>query len=328
MVRHSNRKSPRATRCGRSGGGGVQATHRYQALAGALLALLAALACEKREAAVAPAAAPAPGSVVLARIGDEVVTVDDLGFVPARMKPEFRLEEVITRRLAAAEARRRGLADVPKTRERLIELRRNAARWEDALLRNALYNSIRLEARFSEDELKASYANNQSRYSEPHWKLRIQKFGSEAEARKSDAALGASGHLDPAKSESLDPVPAAEVPHEVQPLLAQLQQPGARRVVAIAGTWSLVETEEFLASVPLPFEVVRQKVEEDLRAIRAEDVLNDLLTRLHNEQVKIDEAALANYEKQRAEEVAAAGAPPAAAPAPAASVPERKQKPE
>ena len=70
-----------------------------------------------REAAAGRRRTP-PGTredVVLARVGDEVVTAEDLGFVPVWAKPSDRLESLVTRKLAAEEARRRGLAEVPKT---------------------------------------------------------------------------------------------------------------------------------------------------------------------------------------------------------------------
>jgi hypothetical protein len=267
---------------------------------GALLALLALLACQKPAQDAGQATAD-PGSVVLARVGDQVITVDDLGFVPARVKASNRLEEVVMRRLAAEEARRRGLADEPRTRAKIAEFRRNELWWEQGLLRNALFNSIRSGYTFSEEELRAHLERTRNRYTEPQWKLRIRKFASEAEARAAAAALGATGRLDPAQSESLVPVPAEELPPEVLPVLNLFKQPGDRQVLDLSGSWSVVELDAYLAAAPLPFELVRQKVDDDLRAVRAEEVINGVLDKLRDEQVVIDETALANLEKQRAD---------------------------
>jgi hypothetical protein len=279
----------------------------------ALLGILSAVACEQ---APKEAAQPAgnPGNAVLARVGDEVVTVEDLGWVPARMKPSARLDMLVTRKLAAREARRRGLADDPKIRAKLAGFRYSALMWEENLLRNALYNSIRLGLAFNEEELRAHYAATTQRYLQPQWTFHFRKFASEAEARAASEALGATGRLDPAQSEGLGPVPAETLPVDLVPVLAQFANPGDRQVVKQPGGWSLFELDTYAASAPLEFEWVRDQVDQDLRAIRAETLLNDELARLRAEQVQIDAAALAVAESEKEEVTAAAKAYRAANP--------------
>ena len=290
---------------------------------GALLALLALLACEK-EAPETGKPSPEPGSPVLARVGDAVVTEEDLGWMPAGAKPESRLEMLVMRKLAADEARRRGLHEVPKTREKIADFRRNELSWEEGLLRNALYNSIRLGLTLDEAELRAHYAQTQNRYSEPQWKLLIRKFASEAEARAVAEKLGTTGRLNPAESKILGPVPAQLLPPDLLPVLHLFKQPGDRQLLDLPDGWSLIELDTYLAAAPSPYEAVREKVDQDLRAVRAEEILKAELAKLRAEQVVIDAAALAAVEKQHADRVEAVRAAraqkkaPEAAPAEAA----------
>jgi hypothetical protein len=301
----------------------VRATGFGWAWLGALLGLLAVLACE-REAPDSGEPDRTPGSVVLARVGDEVVTEEDLGWIPAKAKPASRLETLVMRKLAANEARRRGLDEEPSIRAKIADFRRNELTWEEGLLRNALFNSIRLGLTLSEDELRAHYVQTQRRYTEPQWKLRIRRFASEAEARAAVEALGATGRLDPADSEMLGPVPAAQLAPDLLPVLHLFKQPGDRQLLDLADGWTLIELDTYFAAAPLPFEAVREKVDQDLRAVRAEAVLDAELDKLRAEQVVIDAAALASVEKGHAERVEAvraarAGkASPEAAPAEAA----------
>jgi hypothetical protein len=285
----------------------MKATECGWAAGAALLGCLSALACEPPKP-VADEPAAAPDRVVLARVGDETVTVDDLGWVPARTQPSSRLEMLVMRKLAAQEARRRGLDRDPKARQKLAEFRFSALMWEETMLRNALYNSIRLGLVFNDEELRAQYAKTLKRYLEPQWAFRHRKFASEAEAHAASQALGASGRLDPAQSLAIGPVPAATLPVVLAPLLAQFQKPGDRQVVNWQGEWWVFELQEHLAAAPLQFEWVRDQVDQDLRAVRAEAILNDELARLRAEQVVLDETAIAAYEKEKAEVTAAARA--------------------
>jgi hypothetical protein len=285
----------------------VKASKQGSARLAGLLVLLAALACEKpaQPAAEPPAEEADPQRVVLARVGDEVVTVEDLGFVPFRANVASKLETLVTRKLAAEEARRRGLAKDPKTREKLAQFRHTALMWEEGLLRNALFNSIRLGLDISEEELRTHFEQTRGRYTEPQWKLRIQKFASEAEARAAEARLGAAGRLDAAQSELIGPAPAAQLPPPLMGALPLLKQPGDRQVVDLAGSWALAQLEEFIPKAPMSFEAARQQVDAELRAMRAEAILAAELGKLRAEQVSIDQQALARLEQERTAQAAA-----------------------
>jgi hypothetical protein len=280
----------------------VKTANQGSAWRAGLLVLLTALACEKaKEPAAEQAGEEAdPLRVVLARVGDEVVTVEDLGFVPVRVNVVNKLETLVMRKLAAEEARRRGLEKEPRTREKMAQFRHNAVMWEEGLLRNALYNSIRLGLTLTEEELRTHFEQTQSRYTEPQWKLRLQKFASEAEARDAGAKLGATGRLDPAQGELVGPLPAAQLPPPLMGALPLLKQPGDRQVVDLSGSWTLVELEEFAPNAPISYEVARERVDADLRAVRADVLLNAELGKLRAEQVTIDQQALAKLEQERA----------------------------
>jgi hypothetical protein len=284
----------------------VKAVKLGSAWPAGLLILLAALACEKPKQPAAEQTAPEtdPQRVVLARVGDEVVRVEDLGFVPFRANVANKLETLVTRKLAAEEARRRGLEMEPRTREKLAQFRHTALMWEEGLLRNALYNSIRLGLTISEEELRTQFEQTQSRYTEPQWKLRLQKFAGEAEARAAADKLGATGRLDPAQGELMGPAPAAQLPTPLMGALPLLKQPGDRQVVDLSGSWALVELEEFAANAPMSFEAARTRVDADLRAMRAEAILSAELGKLRAEQVTIDQQALAKLEQERAAQAA------------------------
>jgi hypothetical protein len=247
------------------------------------------------------ASKPGEGDVVLARIGKEVVTTRDLGVLPPKADPMQRLEVLVRRRLAIAEARRRGLENDPKARREIDEIRQNALRQEEGVLRSALFNSIRLGLEVSEEDLRAQYEKTKDRYLEREWSLRTQSFASEDEARAADAKLGAHGRLVPEQSEAPGPLPAEKLPGAVLVMLHELVKPGDRKVVAL-DRWTIVELVEYLPAAQIPFETVRPKVELNLRAIRAEERLREELDRVETEmEVTIDQAALAAYiEAQRA----------------------------
>ena len=276
-----------------------------------MLAGLAVLACEQ-SAPDAGESSAAKGSVVLARVGQEVVTADDLGFLPPKADASARLEVLVRRKLAIQEARRRGLQNEPKIRAEIEELHRNSARQEEGLLRNALYNSIRLGLVVSEEDLRALYEKTKERYTERQWALRTQSYPNDEDARAADAALGATGHLDPAQSQAPGPLPSEKLPPGILIILHELQKPGDRKVVPL-DRWTVVELEAYLPAAQLPFEAVRDKVEMSLRAIRSEELLRVEIDRLRAaKDVTIDEAALAAHAAANPE------SPPAqAAPAPA-----------
>ena len=281
-----------------------------------LLLGLSALACGPTSTEVDASAPPAAGGVVLARIGDDVITTEDLGPLPPKAIPANRLDVLIRRRLAIIEARRRGLENEPKVKAAIEELHRNALNQEEGLLRNALFNSIRLGLTVTEEDLLAHYEATKERYLERQWALRMQGFENEDAALAANAALGANGRLDPTQSEAPGPLPADKLPRGVLPILHELVSPGDRRVVPL-DRWTIVELEAYLPAAQLSFEVVRPKVELSLRAIRAEEQLRAELQRVRTEMnVTVDEAALAAWAAAKPDEPATPPVADATAPTP------------
>ena len=257
-----------------------------------VLAGLAVLACEK-PAPEAGKSDAAKGSVVLARIGKEVVTAGELGALPPNADGKARLEMLVRRKLAIQEARRRGLENDPAVRAEIEVIRNNCARLEEGLLRNAFNKSIHRGMVLSEEDVRAHYEQTKASYVERQWMLRMQSYPNEEEARAAAAALGATGRLDPKQSEVLGPLPASELPRGLLTSLHELQKPGDRVVVPL-NRWTVVELVEYLPSAQLPFELVRGKVEQSLRAVRAEELVRAEIDRLRAaKDVSIDEAALA-----------------------------------
>ena len=174
--------------------------------------------------------------MVLARVGDEVVTVEDLGFIPVTVNLTNKLETLVMRKLAAEEARRRGLAEEPKTREKLAQFRNQRP---DVGGRAAPQRPLQLDP--TRHDLQRGGAarplrGDQNRYTAPQWKLRIQKFASEAEARAAAEKLGATGRLDPAQGESLGSAsPPSSFRSALLPVLPLLKQPGDRQVLDLEG---------------------------------------------------------------------------------------------
>jgi hypothetical protein len=173
----------------------------------------------------------------------------------------------------------------------------------------------------SEEAVRAHFEKTKKRYIEGRSELRLRTFASEEEARSAAKALGATGRLDPATSESLGPAPIEQIPADLQPVVRQLARPGDRQIVDRAGVWTLVELEAYDANALPAFETVRVRVEQDLRAVLAEDAMNAELAKLRTERVKIDEAALANFEQERQELMAKLRADRAAAAAPSVDEP-------
>ena len=198
---------------------------------------------------------------------------------------------------------------IRKVRGEFEEIHQNAVRQEQAVLRNALFNSIRLGLQVSEEDLRAQYEKTKDRYLERQWSLRTQSFASEDEARAADAKLGPHGRLDPKQSEAPGPLPSGKLKGPVLIILHELKQPGDRKVVALE-RWTIVELVEYLPAAQIPFDAVRDKVELNLRAIRAEEILGEELDKARSEiGVTIDEAALAAYVEAQRQLPPAAAAP-------------------
>jgi hypothetical protein len=263
-------------------------------LVGALfgtLVLLASGGCEKPSPSTdEPGLADGRqgATAIVARVAGEPVLVDEVLELGRgeRGDREQRVEAAIARRLAAVEARRRGVADDPELREKLAALRRRAELREQSLLRDALFRQIRDGLEVSEADLQEHYEKTKRRYFERQLRLRRVPFGSQPEAE-------AATDLPSEGSEEIGPAAIPRLPRSVLPEVFQLKQPGDRVVAEHEGTWAVVELVEVLPAVPLPLEKVRDRVETSLRTLRAQAQMTELLARLREEAgVEIDAAVL------------------------------------
>ena len=272
---------------------------RMQIAFAAATALALALACGRdaeHAGARAPAAPSGTGQTV-ARVDGELITADDLrGGFGGGIGGRAALENAITRRLYAREAKRRELDATPDVRAQIGAVRREAALREDVILETALESELAQQVTVSEEELREQYEKTKDRYTEPRLRIRRARFASAEAARAEDERLGPDGHLDPAASEEIGPASRNELMQRQQLLgIMRLQQPGQRIVVERENEFWLVELVEVLPPAPPPFEQARARVEEELRAQKAGQAFAKLGQELRAKaQVEIDEAALKN----------------------------------
>ena len=271
--------------------------HLKLAAAGLTLLLLA---CGREATEVASEAENAAlASPVVAWVGGEPIRVEEVtgrsGQRRGKQDPRQRVEEAIGLRLVVQEARRRDLDESPRVRERIAEIRREAARREGDVLRNALFETLREGVELTEEELQQHYTKTEARYFERQIHLRRLAFDSEEAARAADVTLGPAGRLDPEVAEDLGPAVLGELPRSVLPEALRLKAPGERVVISKEGEWALVELVEILPAVPQPFEQARDRVEASLRTLRAQAALRELVERLRAEaDIEIDESVLAD----------------------------------
>jgi hypothetical protein len=243
----------------------------------AVVAVLAA-SCERVERT------QATEERVVAIVGDRPLTAADVerasrtsGTPPS---PESALERAISTRLAADEARRRGLDAPPGNRSRSA----------DEALQQALYESIRDAGELPEEDLRAEYQRTAAQLVARQVVLRRREFASEAEARGA-GPLAASG------AEEIGPLPVESLPASVLPEALTLSVPGQRAVVARDGRFAVVDLIEIRAAEPLSYELARAKVERSLRLRRAQAAYQGEIERLRREaDVEIDANALAEPE--------------------------------
>lgn len=271
----------------------------------ALLALLGLVACEgsraDRTAASEDQEAPPSARQVVARVEGQPVTAGEVrGLLrdPGAADPARRraaLEGAIARRLAATEARARGLDAVPAESASRGDLGARSWHREEARLRDALYRRIRDGLELSEAELRAHYEKTRGRFVERQVRLRRQAFPDRAAAEAAAAALGADGRLDPAESETLPAVALRDLPVGVMPEALELREVGDRTIRAHSEGAVILELVEILRAEPVSFAAARERVEASLRTLRAQEALASLLRERRAEaDVQIDEAALAD----------------------------------
>jgi hypothetical protein len=183
--------------------------------------------------------------------------------------------------------------------ERLAAIRREAGAREEATLRDALFARMKADLNLSEQDLHDFYEKTKIRFTTRELHLRRLAFPSRADAEAAFAKLGAQERLDPKVSENLGPEAIEKLPPTVLPEALQLRQPGDRVIVQHGAEVSIVELVEILPAEPRPFEEVRDRVEDGLRTLRAQEAFAKEIERLREDtRVEIDEAALSGLASQ------------------------------
>jgi hypothetical protein len=269
----------------------VPARQVARGVGAALIVFAAALGCSPTEA---PGAANGGGAGGLATVEGEALAAEDLRLAPNACPEERQraLDQAILRRLAAAEARRRGLDREPELEAALRTIEREARAREEAALQAALFASVRDGLALSEEALRAHYEATKLRYAERQLRVRRRPFASREAAER---ALGEVAPLEGEGAETIGPSPVRELARAVLPEALRLERPGERLV---AGSdeegWSLIELAELLPAEPRPFEAVLAEVEASLRQKEATAAFRALVAELRAKaDVRVDEAALA-----------------------------------
>lgn len=268
-------------------------------------AVLAAPACRSREDAAGPA---------IAKIGERSVYPDELGDVRGGAARRRALDAAIARVLGAQAARQRRLTDHAQIARQLELLRRRALASEEALLRDALYQSLRDELAPTEVDLRRHYEATKLRYAERQVRLRWWPAPSAAAARARADAEAAK--LDRDAAATIGPVSVSDLPPQVVPEVFHLEKPGDRLAAGSETEgFGVVELAEVLPAVTLPFARVRDRVEESWRTLEGQRAFAKLIEELRAQaDIEIDEAALANDALWEADRAPAPPQAPAAPP--------------
>ncbi len=203
-----------------------------------------------------------------------------------------RLEAAIVSEVAAAEARRLGLADDDAISGEIEQIRADAVRRERELLQNALYQAIRKEVDLSESDVEEYYEKTKRRYAERQIVVRRTRYEDRLSA--SNAAIRAKDSSSASPAEQIGPLPISKLPASILPEALRLRRVGDRAVAeGDDGKWAVIELVEIDTAKPLPLEMVRDRVETSLRVRAAGDVWQAKLDALRAEaEIFVDESVL------------------------------------
>jgi len=264
-------------------------------LSWSLLFTLAFVGCSDRSSTPS-AEEPTDPSPIVAVVDGDVLRVSELrgvGNLGSERERRRAVSAAVTRRLAAAEARRGGLADSPEMRDAILEIRAEARAREETALRDALFRGLREGLDPSPAALEEHYAQTQNRYLERQVELLGRTFPSREAAEAFEVELGPSGRLDPGSADLIGPAAIRDLPRGNLPEALALREPGDRVLVGTEGSWTLVELVAVHPARVQPFEDVRDRVEQSWRTLRAQEAFQSLLAELEAaSEIEIDEATI------------------------------------
>lgn len=215
-------------------------------------------------AATANAAAPAPSPPrELAWIDGEPLDADSVGPLATDAGPEAQANAVrgaIDRRLAAEEAKRRGLDQTPWVREALARAHADARRAEEEILADALAESLVGADAATEAALREAFEADPSRFARPRYGLRLSTYGTRDAAEAAARTLAEQGFLADTRFEDLGPAFAWELPPWLRGQIGALDAPGRRIVVERPDGFVLVEVASLELAPPISFEAARDDV--------------------------------------------------------------------
>ncbi|HEU4429359.1 MAG TPA: peptidylprolyl isomerase [Myxococcota bacterium] len=241
---------------------------------------------------------PDPGDegTALAIVGDRAILASDLTRTESAQDRRRAVDSIVARILTSQEATRRGLAETELVARRVGALRRAAAAQEEALLRDALFESIRDALAPTEADLRRHYEANKLRYAEREVTLRWWPLGRQEAASAASTKSVPKVVLDAAEAETIGPISLRALPAKVVPEVFHLTKPGDRLAAGSESEgFGVVELVEVLPAVPQPLEAVRDRVEESWRTLEGQRAFAKLMAELREKaDVEIDESALAN----------------------------------
>lgn len=226
-----------------------------------------------------------PDAEVVARVnGEEVLLAEVVQGRPPAAHGELarRVEQQVVDVLVAQEARRRGLADRPAIRDRLVTIRTEAHRREIALLREAFIEDLRGKLWIDEDDTRAYFETHKERFGREFLTFRIAKLESEGAAQALEARLAGAGDglASVAEAKLVGPLQRINVPEHFQRVLADLATPGARGLAQARGEWFLLELVARDHELPADVTAVRGRIERILRSERVQQVFQEQVERL------------------------------------------------
>ncbi|MCP4690176.1 MAG: peptidylprolyl isomerase [Desulfobacterales bacterium] len=241
---------------------------------------------------------------ILAKVGDEEITMDNFEAVLTMVPPQYRqqlttpqakgqlLNQIIEGMLLAKEARRLELDKQPKTRYML----KSAA---DQVLIKELVQEIQAGVKISEEDIKAYYDQNQAKFqSPPEIKARHILVKNEEEAKEIRTALDNGGVFeDLAKEKSVGPskdkggdlgwfgkgrmVPAFEEAAFAMKK-GEISQPVKTRF-----GWHIIQVEDSRPAAAKPLEQAKAQIHSSLLQEKTKAAMKEIRERLEKE-VKIE----------------------------------------
>jgi hypothetical protein len=241
-----------------------------------------------------------PTGVVVAWVDDEGIGLDEvLAIRPARGDEdrEARIETAVLGKIANREARRRMLDEQPDVERALSNVRVQAMRREDQILREALKKELAKDVEISEEELRQAYQENERSYRDRQLRLREWSFATQREAQDAVEGVAGADALDPGEAVEPDPVSLRNPPAIYARVMGRLRHPGDRVVVEAKGKWLVLELVDFVTDARIPYEEVRDHVLRRLRRERAEEVFQERLRELRaSADVRLDQAVVSDDE--------------------------------